>query len=156
MSKKLLTIVSLAITLVFIGIYTVLGNGINARGVDANNQFNKIFSSSADTLSIYDGTLVPGTAVRDVASAPDKVCATDLMIYVKTAATTEDDAVPSGFSVKAGTTPKGEVYTSGADTAYDRATANDNTAYINPTAVFSSELLYNTNNVVIGIQFIQQ
>ncbi len=136
MGSRVQKIAFLIFSLMFVAIMAVMNTSILTLGTSANNQLNTSINNKDVSLQIYDDTVVSGANVRDAAKAPDKVCSTTLTISIKTkSASTYHD------------------YTTTAP--YSNATAKTDANYINPSATFASELVYNSNGVVTGIKFTQ-
>ncbi len=134
MGSRMQKIAFLIFALMFIAIMAVMNTSILTLGTSANNQLNTTINNRDVALQIYDGTVVSGANVRDVAKAPDKVCSTSLSIEVHTKTSTN-------------------TYT--ANSPYQSTTGTTEGKYINPSATFNSSLTYNENGVVTGIKFQQ-
>jgi len=136
MGSRVQKIAFLIFALMFVAIMAVLNTSILTLGTSSNEQLTNIVASDDSALNVYDDSTVYGATVINCAKAPDDVCSNPLQITVKTAANS------------AGTT-----YETG--TLYTVTDAND-TNYINRSAKFHSELVYNDNGVVSGITFTQE
>lgn len=135
MGARITKIASVIFALMFVAVFAVLNTGILTLGTSANKQLSTTVNSSDSALAIYDQGTVSGSSVITAAKAPDKVCSTDLTIYVVTAGA-----------------PSAKPYEKGS--SYSATDATASTA-INSGANFDSFLCYNDNNVVTGILFVQ-
>lgn len=136
MGSRIQKIAGLIFALMFVAIMAVLNTSILTLGTSGNDQLTSIVASDDSALSVYDNSTVYGATVINCAKAPDGVCSIPLEITVKTAD---------------GTT---SVYSAAKETKYDVSDPNGK-GYINRSAKFDSELVYNENGVVKGITFTQ-
>ena len=161
MNKKIITIAEIVFALIFVVLLAVFMATINSKGNSANNQLvNTLESTGTTSLQNYDGKDVKGstvvTALDNYKSIGEEL---KLTMVVSTKADPSGDGSITG-SVKEGTsgTHSGYLYgydTDGSEMAAYSASADDD-AYINLSANFHCELVKNSNDVVIGIHFVQE
>ena len=135
MGSRVQKIAFIIFALMFVAIMAVLNTSILTLGTSSNEQLTNIVASDDSALNVYDDSTVYGATVINCAKAPDDVCSNPLEITVKTAAGGND------------------VYKTGS--VYGVTGANEDN-YINRSAKFHSELVYNENGVVKGITFTQE
>lgn len=135
MGSRIQKIAGIIFALMFVAVIAVLNTGILTLGTSANKQLSTTVNSTDSALAIYDQGVVSGSSVITAAKSPDKVCSTELTIYVATA---------GNSSAKS--------YTKLAPYSASGVTA---ATTINNSANFDSYLCYNTNDVVTGILFVQ-
>lgn len=160
MNKKIITIAEIVFALIFVVLLAVFMATINSKGNSANNQLvNTLESTGTTSLQNYDGKDVKGstvvTALDNYKSIGEEL---KLTMVVSTKADPSGDGSITG-SVKDGTsgTHSGFLYgynSDGSERAAYSASADDDD-YINLSANFHCELVKNSNDVVIGIHFVQ-
>ena len=160
MNKKIITIAEIVFALIFVVLLAVFMATINSKGNSANNQLvNTLESTGTTSLQNYDGKDVKGstvvTALDNYKSIGEEL---KLTMVVSTAADTDGDG---------GTVPGVEGAHKGYLYGYDNAeltrgkelpaysASADQPKYINQSANFHCELIKNSNDVVIGIHFVQ-
>ena len=161
MNKKIITIAEIVFALIFVVLLAVFMATINSKGNSANNQLvNTLESTGTTSLQNYDGKDVKGstvvTALDNYKSIGEEL---KLTMVVSTAA----DADGDGATVTgADGAHKGYLYgydnaelTRGKELPAYSASA-DQPKYINQSANFHCELIKNSNDVVIGIHFVQE
>lgn len=136
MGSRVQKIAFLIFALMFVAIMAVLNTSILTLGTSGNDQLTSIVASDDSALSVYDNSTVYGATVINCAKAPDSVCSIPLEITVKTS------------------DGKTETYSVATNNKYDVSDPNGD-GYINRSAKFDSELVYNSNGVVKGITFTQ-
>ena len=142
MNKKIITIAEIVFALVFIIILSVFMITINNKGGEASGNLNDTLAMVADTrLEKYDGTTLSGSEVVSAVKGYRSLGGSaKLALGVKTLQQT-------------GGTWYGYGSTGSEKPSYKAK--NMDPGYINPDAQFEAKLLKNTNNVIVGISFIQ-
>lgn len=160
MNKKIITIAEIVFALIFVVLLAVFMATINSKGNSANNQLvNTLESTGTTSLQNYDGKDVKGstviTALDNYKSIGEEL---KLTMVVSTAA--DEDGEGKGVTGADGE-HKGYLYgydnaklTRGDELPAYSATPEQN-RYINQSANFHCELIKNSNDVVIGIHFVQ-
>lgn len=159
MNKKIITIAEIVFALIFVVLLAVFMATINSKGNSANNQLvNTLESTGTTSLQNYDGKDVKGstviTALDNYKSIGEEL---KLTMVVSTAANATGDGTVTG----ADGNHQGYLYgydnaelTRGDELPAYSATP-DNDKYINQSANFHCELIKNSNDVVVGIHFVQ-
>lgn len=151
MNKKIITIAEIVFALIFVVLLAVFMATINSKGNSANNQLvNTLESTGTTSLQNYDGKDVKGstvvTALDNYKSIGEEL---KLTMVVETKMDKSDNDDLTGHA--------------GTSYGYDKdgielpaysATPEQN-KYINQSANFHCELIKNSNDVVIGIHFVQ-
>lgn len=143
MNKKIITIAEIVFALVFVVLLAVFMATINSKGNEANNQLSTTLESVTGTsLSTYENL--------------DKVKGNRVIDVVKNYKTTGGE---QKITIQVDTkSSKGQKYgyQEGKSDTYPEyiATSTDD-KYINPNADFRVKLVYNTNDVPIGLWFTQ-
>ena len=162
MNKKIITIAEIVFALIFVVLLAVFMATINSKGNSANNQLvNTLESTGTTSLQNYDGKDVKGstviTALDNYKSIGEEL---KLTMVVSTAADKDGD----GKSVVgANGAHEGYLYGYNNDDDEDNrgkelpaySASPEDPDYINQSANFRCELIKNSNDVVIGIHFIQ-
>ena len=161
MNKKIITIAEIVFALIFVVLLAVFMATINSKGNSANNQLvNTLESTGTTSLQNYDGKDVKGstvvTALDNYKSIGEEL---KLTMVVSTAANSDGDGTVTGEEGD----HDGYLYGYGYDE--DESTrvielpaysaSPDDADYINQSANFHCELIKNSNDVVIGIHFVQ-
>lgn len=165
MNKKIITIAEIVFALIFVVLLAVFMATINSKGNSANNQLvNTLESTGTTSLQNYDGKDVKGstvvTALDNYKSIGEEL---KLTMVVSTAADPDGDG---GTVTGVEGAHKGYLYgydndeddnsedTRGKELPAYSASPEDYD-YINQSANFHCELIKNSNDVVIGIHFVQ-
>ena len=152
MNKKIITIAEIVFALIFVVLLAVFMATINSKGNSANNQLvNTLESTGTTSLQNYDGKDIKGstviTALDNYKSIGEEL---KLTMVVETKMDKSDNDDLTGH--------KGTSY--GYDKHGDELPAYSATPeedkYINQSANFRAELVRNSNDVVIGIHFVQE
>ena len=153
MNKKIITIAEIVFALIFVVLLAVFMATINSKGNSANNQLvNTLESTGTTSLQNYDGKDVKGstvvTAIDNYKSIGEEL---KLTMVVETKMTDEvsNTDLPGHNGKSYGYDKDGvelNAYSESADSKY----------YINQSANFHAELVRNSNDVVIGIHFVQE
>ena len=151
MNKKIITIAEIVFALIFVVLLAVFMATINSKGNSTNNQLvNTLESTGTTSLQNYDGKDIKGstviTALDNYKSIGEEL---KLTMVVKTKMDSSTDADLTGHAgISYGYDKDGDELP-----AYS-ATPEQN-KYINQSANFHAELVRNSNDVVIGIHFVQ-
>lgn len=149
MSKKIITIAEIVFALIFVVILALFMSTITNKGNSANTKLVDTLEMTDNTsLNSYDGSEMKGEAVIN-AIKNVKSIGGDLKLKVVVKTKMNTSGAEYGFTATSATEP----------VAYDGTAASKDSGhndYINPSALFSSELVKNSNNVVTGITFTQQ
>lgn len=141
MNKKIITIAEIVFALIFVVLLAVFMATINSKGNAANNQLVDVMdANSTSSIESYEGQgLMKGTrvtgALESIASIAGGV--NDFRI---------------GVFTNAGGENNGEIYT--RDDKYNVNNSKDKD-YINPNGDFYCHVVYNDNNIAVGMCFVQ-
>ncbi|WXR61384.1 hypothetical protein WG909_13930 [Peptostreptococcaceae bacterium AGR-M142] len=143
MNKKILIVATLVFALAFVAVLAVMNSGLLSTASNANKKLSNTLSMTSDyELETYNGTTVTGdTVISAIKNAKTLSSNTKLEIEVKT---------------KEGATDK-YGFVDGKDdfTDYTETDSRDND-FINPTANFEASLTKNDNDIITGIEFVQE
>lgn len=143
MNKKIITIAEIVFALIFVVLLAVFMATINSKGNSANNQLvNTLESTDATSLQNYNGTTVKGSTVV-TALGNYKSIGGDAKLTLTVITLQDTDGTDYGYDAL------------GKELSAYNANPSDD-EYINPSANFDCELVYNGNDVVTGITFTQQ
>ena len=167
MNKKIITIAEIVFALIFVVLLAVFMATINSKGNAANTQLvNTLDSTGTTSTQSYNGTDVKGSTVTTALDNFKSIGGDNKVTMVVATAMGNDldnDDAPVWTSVtgtiagKDNQTAKGYIFGydgDGKELPKYMASAED-AWYINPSANFHCELIYNANDVVIGIWFVQ-
>ena len=174
MNKKIITIAEIVFALIFVVLLAVFMATINSKGNAANTQLvNTLDSTGTTSTQSYNSTDVKGSTVTTALDNFKSIGGDNKITMVVTttmgkaehgtiSSVTDDE--PTWNSVTGTIAGKeGDQDAWGYLFGYDKngkelpkymASAED-AWYINPSANFHCELIYNKNDVVIGIWFVQ-
>lgn len=137
MGGRVQKIAFIIFALLFVAIMAVLNTSVLNMATSSNKTLTTTVSTSdSSSLDVYDNTTVYGSTVQECAKKPDGIVSSSLHVFVGTAGT---DQYKEYF---------------GKDT-YNISNAGD-VNYINPNAMFNSNLISNSNGVTVGILFYQE
>lgn len=153
MNKKIITIAEIVFALIFVVLLAVFMATINSKGNSANNQLvNTLESTGTTSLQNYDGKDVKGstviTALDNYKSIGEELKLT-MVVKTKMDSSDNNDDLTGHAGKSYGYDKNGvelNAYSESADSKY----------YINQSANFHAELVRNSNDVVIGIHFVQE
>lgn len=131
----------------------------------------KIFNKSSETVNVagekidnltqemivadktqYDDQEVSGS---DVLNAITKFKSEELCVWVVTNKTSATSGTQYGYTLKAESEGKFSLDAESTNTIAKAKKLSDKT-YINPSGKFLGDILYDTNDVIVGIKFVQQ
>lgn len=167
MNKKIITIAEIVFALIFVVLLAVFMATINSKGNAANTQLvNTLDSTGTTSTQSYNGTDVKGSTVTTALDNFKSIGGDNKITMVVTtkmgSSDEKDDThiwddVSGTIAGSDDSTVSGYVYgydNDGSELPKYTASAED-AWYINPSANFHCELIYNDNDVVIGIWFNQ-
>lgn len=138
MNQKIITIAEIVFALIFVVLLAVFMATINSKGNAANNQLVDVMdANSASSIEAYEGKgIMKGTmvsqAMENIASIGGEV---------------------NNFKIAVYTNEGGEDYYD-KDKKYNVTNSKDDD-YINPNGDFYCHVVYNKNNIPIGMVFVQ-
>lgn len=168
MGEKIGTIAKIVFAIIFIALLATIMGVIMRSG---NNAVPKMSDTLALTdsldLNTYDGTNIVGESVRTAIQNGKAIGGSAKLAFV--VKTLEDsDGTSYGYGTKSGENGNvtGKAKSGSTEISVNWQSSTKYTAklesdpssstYINPNAYFNSTLLYNDNDVVVGILFEQQ
>lgn len=167
MNKKIITIAEIVFALIFVVLLAVFMATINSKGNAANTQLvNTLDSTGTTSTQSYNGTTVKGSTVTTALDNFKSIGGDNkitMVVTTKMGSSSETDDTHKWDTVS-GTIAGSDSSASGYVYGYDDGTGSelpkytasaDDPWYINPSANFDCELIYNDNDVVIGIWFEQ-
>ena len=169
MNKKIITIAEIVFALIFVVLLAVFMATINSKGNAANTQLvNTLDGTGTTSTQSYNGTDVKGSTVTTALDNFKSIGGDNkITMVVTTKMGSEDHEDDTHIWDEVSGTIAGSEDESSAEGyvyGYDNGTGSElpkytasaeDPWYINPSANFHCELIYNANDVVIGIWFNQ-
>ena len=167
MNKKIITIAEIVFALIFVVLLAVFMATINSKGNAANTQLvNTLDGTGTTSTQSYNGTDVKGSTVTTALDNFKSIGGDNkitMVVTTKMGSSSEKDDTHiwgdvHGTIAGSDSTVSGYVYGYDNDTGSELpkyAASAEDAWYINPSANFHCELIYNANDVVIGIWFNQ-
>ena len=170
MNKKIITIAEIVFALIFVVLLAVFMATINSKGNAANTQLvNTLDSTGTTSTQSYNGTTVKGSTVTTALDNFKSIGGDNKITMVVTTKMgsinkTEDETHKwdevQGWVGSDDSESKVSGYLYGYDNNGKElskyASSAEEDWYINPSANFDCELIYNANDVIIGIWFCQE
>lgn len=151
MNKKIITIAEIVFALIFVVLLAVFMATINSKGNSANNQLvNTLESTGTTSLQNYDGKDIKGSTVI---TALDNYKSIGEELKLTMVVTTK---MGGGTDMLSGHTGYNYGYDKDGDELPAYSATPEEAKYINQSANFHAELVRNSNDVVIGIHFVQE
>ena len=167
MNKKIITIAEIVFALIFVVLLAVFMATINSKGNAANTQLvNTLDSTGTTSTQNYNGTDVKGSTVTTALDNFKSIGGDNkitMIVQTSMGNTSSDPDKPhwGKLSGTIGNNTNANVYgymygynEDGVELPKYMASAED-AWYINPSGNFHCELIYNANDVVVGIYFEQ-
>lgn len=167
MNKKIITIAEIVFALIFVVLLAVFMATINSKGNAANTQLvNTLDSTGTTSTQNYNGTDVKGSTVTTALDNFKSIGGDNkitMIVETSMGNNTSDPDAPDWGTLTGTIGSDTNANASGYMYGYDedgvelpkyKASAED-AWYINPSGNFHCELIYNANDVVVGIHFKQ-
>lgn len=159
--RALIIAAGLFLTIALISLVVNLFDSAAQGGKKAQEDFASIQTEvSAQAFVTYDNTTLTGSQVLNAIRKYEKK--ESFGIYVQTGKhqwNTADGVWYNNYVVTVGGTSNpnyGNIIKGQANGSIERATDEYEEDYINPNGSFTSELIYNKNQQIVGIKFIQK
>ncbi len=151
--KMLLEAVGLLLTIGLITFAVAMFNKGSNAAEQAGSKADKITQELMDgDKTKYDGNVVSGS---DVLNAIKENKSAELSVWVLTKKTSSSGGVYYGYKLKVESGGKYSLDAASTALIADAKKITDN-SYINPSADFLGSMIYDTNEAIIGIKFVQQ
>lgn len=157
MGQKIITIAAIVFALVFVLILAVMMGTITNKANTANTQLaDTLNMTDATGLDRYDNVTLKGESVVDACKSGSTIGGDTRLFMVVETKDGQNKVYGYGTSGGGGDlTPSVSAQSAEKWTSYNLTNSSD-PGFINRSAEFSSELVRNKNNIVVGILFTQK